>query len=301
MARQGLHQHRKFLGGSALARGILEMLWEPAYDSGDDFLGDAGDISLRCGRPSCLSQSPEQLTEVLLECGFIDELEDEPGQHRIHDLFDHAPDAVAKRAQREAQRLARGKTLSDERAEAGRKGGLARRSSKWKQTKTFASRPEANVASPEANLSTPSPTPTPTPALLPARCAPARKRSAKTSEEPKPPNPRHVALTEALYTAFRETTGSEYAVQGRDWRAISLLAESTQTDAEIVRRWRVALSRSGYHHPTAIWDFQSKLNLYASENGTGPPKKDPSKGYAMPSEWTAEEQAAFERMGGERG
>lgn len=173
MARQGLHQHRKFLrladrlGGVALARGVLEMLWEPAYDSADDFLGDAADIHLRCGRPAGLTA--EGLAGALFETGFIDEDANRPAQYRIHDLFDHAPDAVAKRATREAERMARGKTLSQMRAEFGRKGG---RISKRKQMKTFASGHQANVGghqanvgSPQANLSTPTPTPSPSPSL----------------------------------------------------------------------------------------------------------------------------------------
>lgn len=158
MARQGLHQHRKFLrladrlGSAALARGILEMLWEPAYDSADDFVGDAEDIFLRCGRPAGLSA--EGLTEAIDEAGFIDEEEDVPGHYRIHDLFDHAPPAVTKRATREAERMSRGETLSEIRKKVGQKGGLAKWASKRKQMKTFASEPLANGFEPLAKVST---------------------------------------------------------------------------------------------------------------------------------------------------
>lgn len=128
MARQGLHQHRKFLrlarilGGTYIARGILEMLWEPAYDAGDDLLGDAEDIAARCGWDA----DANVLTRSLLDCGLIDEFEDQPGRYRIHDLLDHVPDVVRKRMTREAERMSRGQSLSELRAAAGKKSAAVR-------------------------------------------------------------------------------------------------------------------------------------------------------------------------------
>lgn len=142
MARPGLTKHPKFLAfrrmlsvNKAQALGHLELLWMGPYESGDPFLGDKeavedaaewnpigdgtkgdrGDLfaaALNCGGPG--------------RAGFIEEDPDRPGFYRLHDLWDHAPDYVYNRAEREAQRRAKGKTLSELRAEAGRKGAEAR-------------------------------------------------------------------------------------------------------------------------------------------------------------------------------
>ena len=50
MGRPGLSRHRKFarlarlVGGEAVARGSLELLWDVAYENGDEVLGDVGDV-----------------------------------------------------------------------------------------------------------------------------------------------------------------------------------------------------------------------------------------------------------------
>lgn len=113
MARPTLTKHRKFarlgrsLGSMMLARGALEMLWEVAYESGDDYLGTSGDIEHTVG----WTGEPGTLTAALVACGapegqgFIDPI---PGQgettYRVHDLWHHAPDYVRKRQKREADR-----------------------------------------------------------------------------------------------------------------------------------------------------------------------------------------------------
>lgn len=95
--------------------------------------------------------------------GFIEERED--GLYYVHDFFDHAPDYVRKRAEREAARTQSGRTLSGIRAEAGRKGGLS--SSNFKQAEG-SDKQAADVclqmeSKREANEVTPSPSPTHTP------------------------------------------------------------------------------------------------------------------------------------------
>ena len=135
MGRPGLSLHRKFKHlaraldsvcggmGKALARGLLEHLWEAAYQNGDDYLGAAADVEDIAGWHG------EQgiLVAALLSCGggglpgFIDEDSDSPGHYRVHDLFDHAPDYVRKRLKRELERRAQGVTIKAIRQAAARK------------------------------------------------------------------------------------------------------------------------------------------------------------------------------------
>lgn len=110
MARPGLMRHRKFarlerlLGSAPLARGCLEMLWDVAYENGDDLLGDSADLEHLAG----WSGEPGKLTSALVESGFIDR---EGEEYRVHDLLDHAPDYVRKRLKRETQRRETGAAL----------------------------------------------------------------------------------------------------------------------------------------------------------------------------------------------
>jgi hypothetical protein len=172
MARPTLFAHRKFvrlvsrLGSRALALGHLELIWYSAGQSGDDLLGDATDVELAAGWDG----DPGALVEMLVTAGgaagggFIDERE---GLYYVHDLYDHAPDYVRKRADREASRVATGRTISEIRAEAGRKGG--KRSGETRAASTGELGVEANEASgavcfddskqTEARARTPSPSP----------------------------------------------------------------------------------------------------------------------------------------------
>lgn len=110
MARPGLMRHRKFarlerlLGSKALAMGHLEILWEVAYECGDDLLGDAGDVETL----GAWQGEPGRLSSALLESGFLDST---PEGLRVHDLWDHAPEYVKKRRKREAERRQTGAEL----------------------------------------------------------------------------------------------------------------------------------------------------------------------------------------------
>jgi hypothetical protein len=67
------------------------------------------------------------LTKALLNAGgrenhgFIDEMPERPGHYRVHDLYDHAPQYVQKRMEREATRIQKGQTISDIRRNAANK------------------------------------------------------------------------------------------------------------------------------------------------------------------------------------
>lgn len=89
---------------TAVARGVLELVWDVAYENGEDFLGSVEDVELAAS----WADPPGALCTMLVSAGFIDRIE---SGYAVHDLFDHAPDYVKKRLVRETERRARGKEL----------------------------------------------------------------------------------------------------------------------------------------------------------------------------------------------
>ena len=178
MGRPGLGNHPKFrramrlLGETrAHIRGHLELLWEVAYECGKPEIGDAADVELAADWQG----EPGRFCQAILECGgkghagFIEEIADEPGRYQVHDLYDHAPEYVRKRMDRELARQRTGKTLSDIRAEAAKK--------RWKATTTDANvkqaadtctQNDANGCKRHANGTPPAPAPAPTQKKKPA-------------------------------------------------------------------------------------------------------------------------------------
>lgn len=124
MGRPGLTSHRKFRRlaraldaiqpglGTLLARGALELIWEGAYEAGDPFLGDQTDIEDRAqwNGPNGALRSALQDAGGEGKPGFIEEggtpfwPEGRTGTYRVHDLFDHAPQYVTNRRERESER-----------------------------------------------------------------------------------------------------------------------------------------------------------------------------------------------------
>lgn len=117
MARPGLTTHRKFrrlaraLGSPITARGVLELMWEGCYESGNEYLGTADDLEAAIG----WTGEPGMVAEALVACGapeghgFIEIVDPESAiaTYRVHDLWHHAPDYVRKRHEREIQRQQR--------------------------------------------------------------------------------------------------------------------------------------------------------------------------------------------------
>jgi len=111
MARHGIWQ--------ATVRGLLEELWDSAHESGNPTFPNAEQVEAAAkweGEPGIFAAE-------LIDLKFLDT---ENGNLEIHDYWVHAPDYVVKRAAREAQRIAKGKSLSELRAEAGKIGGQKR-------------------------------------------------------------------------------------------------------------------------------------------------------------------------------
>jgi hypothetical protein len=140
MGRPNLRLNRKFprlvrlLRGTCgefaelVARGVLEHMWEVGYDCGDDHLGDAIAVADAARWPL----DPDVLARALAQAGgpgdkgFIEEIEGREGHWRIHDLYDHAPEYVRKRMDRESARRARGQTLAEVRSRAAKVAADAR-------------------------------------------------------------------------------------------------------------------------------------------------------------------------------
>ena len=105
MPRPTLFGHRKFRRLANILQepkphvlGYLEFIWASCYESGNPYLGDVEDVELAAMYPG----KPGTLAAALAAVRLIDEVR--PGEYAVHDLFDHAPDYVRKRMEREAQR-----------------------------------------------------------------------------------------------------------------------------------------------------------------------------------------------------
>ena len=212
MGRPGLTQHRKFrrltraTGSAVTARGSLELIWDTCYEAGVAYLGDADDVEAAAqwtGEPGLLARS-------LLdaggegEAGFIDELPGRPGHFECHDLYDHAPEYVRKRFDREAERQARGVTLKEIRSAKGKAAAAARwgKGDAGQNSAHSGEQVDAGACPMDAKRMPPGTTPSPSPspstdskesACAPAPAAPelilepAPSKPARKPAAPKPP------------------------------------------------------------------------------------------------------------------
>ena len=106
----------QLVGPKAAALGILEGIWAPAYEAGNDVIGDEIDVAFAAD----WTGKPQELVDFLLTAGgpgqpgFIDVTKVEGSSvYRIHDFWHHAPDYVRKRRYREQQRKNKGDSLKD--------------------------------------------------------------------------------------------------------------------------------------------------------------------------------------------
>lgn len=285
MGRPGLSNHPKFLrlaralGSEALARGSLELMWEVSYESGDPRLGDAEGVEAAArwrGEPGVLFAALRDSGGPGRQ-GFVEP--DELGEAwLVHDLFDHAPDYVRKRARREDQRRASGQSLAAER------------------------RSVTGQCPPNGNP--PAPAPAPAPNYIPPTGAagssapesvdpvilgvdadetPLLADGFKLIEQPcpEPPPPPRVSratrprstqeavaalrrtLSDALVADFREVRQADYAfAAGRDGRALGKLLELGRGDiGQVRRRWRWGLEQRDERSGGPPW--AGRVNLIA--------------------------------------
>ncbi len=103
----------------AHALGYLELIWSTAYQNGEDYIGSGRVVECIATWPG----EPGELVEALQACGQagrsgIGFIEASGEGFVVHDLFDHAPNYVNRRLDREAERKAKGETISDKRRSA---------------------------------------------------------------------------------------------------------------------------------------------------------------------------------------
>lgn len=97
MARLSLSRHWKFrrlaraVGSPPLARGLLELLWESAYEAASEYIGSPVEIADAAG----WTGEPLEFVALLLDAELLDERA--PGEYVIHDLWDHVPPFVKLR------------------------------------------------------------------------------------------------------------------------------------------------------------------------------------------------------------
>lgn len=137
MARPTLDGHRKFkrlvrdLGISKpLARGLLELLWDCANESGDPIFPTITDIEAVCewdGEPGVLAQK-------LVDLSLVDVQSD--GTYMIHDYWDHCPDYVRKRLKREEERKQKPRPDQSVTSQCSTNGGIRQNSAENGSTHT---------------------------------------------------------------------------------------------------------------------------------------------------------------------
>lgn len=275
MGRPGLSKHRKFkrlartldglqVGfGSILARGAVEQLWEGPYEAGVDYLGDSRDVEAAAGW-----NGPEgMLTQALAaaggedHAGFIEEggsqwwSEGKPGTYRVHDLYDHAPEYVRKRMDREAARKEQGETLSSVRAKAAR--------ARWdKRRDQQASASEEQAASAcmtsadgsSASGTPPAPAPAPTPDAAATRAG-AREELGPEAAEPAHPTPAPAGAGPVSPTAVPLPVVRPVAEDERPRRRLEVVDESGPASSPFP--WKRA---AGFRQ--AITDRMARTVLY---------------------------------------
>lgn len=108
MARPGLFRHRKFsrlaraLRSHILAVGVLETLWYVCGETCDDRVGAAEDVAFALK----WDEKRIDIACVLHESGFLDC--DDAGNYTVHDFWDHCPQYIKRRREREDSRRADG-------------------------------------------------------------------------------------------------------------------------------------------------------------------------------------------------
>lgn len=307
MGRPGLMNHPKFsrliymLGEpKPHVRGYLELLWEVAYECGEARIGDVVDIELAAG----WSGEPGKLCKALLECGgegrpgLIEEVPGEPGRYQVHDLYDHAPEYVRKRMDREQARKRSGRTLSDVRAEAALKSWENReKAASGMQTADTCSQTQANGVQTAAsgmqtaslapltgaNGTTPAPTPTPTPTQRKTPTESSCSEPSETGSEPADSpvllifptvgnGPKEWGLTMAKLEEYQE------AFPGVD--ALAECRHALQWCRDNSGRRKTAKGMPGFL-TTWLAKAQNQGRGNGSRGRNGGPKRDPLEGIQL--------------------
>jgi hypothetical protein len=310
MARPGLQKHPKFRRLVATLAvpvphvvGYLECLWEVTYECGNPILGDVLDVELAAQWPG----ERGRLCEALMACGgegrigFIEQIDD--GRYQVHDLFDHAPDYVLQRRNKEAERQI-GKTC-DQCSAAFRSTEAHARFCSDRCKSAFHRRPRADTRDTQRHAATRSDTDgdealrvatrgdtqrhePPAPARAPARAP------APTGEDPaaetkptlriRPDQPEGDEATAlAQEFAFAGGEGNSPAAVERA-RAVMATLLRTLTPDEI----RAEIDRPDRDRSEHVWAFRDRLirkedsNRGQRPHTPAPGDFDPSRKYPSP-------------------
>lgn len=138
------------------AVGYLECLWSVAYECGEPVIGDEIDVEIAAQWPG----DAGVLCRALVQVGLLDPA-DESGRHTIHDFWDHAPDYVKKRRERELERKDRSAKLK------GTSVSVRRTADNGGQRRTLSAEKEETSPCGLTPAPTPAPSPSPTPTHTP--------------------------------------------------------------------------------------------------------------------------------------
>lgn len=234
-----------------VVRGLLETMWDVANECGNPVLGTEEDVELAAEWPSDVMPEtfkPGAWFAALKDGRWIDPTPD--GRWEIHDYFDHAPDYVRDRADREAQRMKKGKTISDVRRDAANK--------RWHGNKgvTDATDPHLQRHPMQTDASELTPAPAP---------APAPQKKEKKAAAPPPavevPWPAEIDVPE-LRTAW-----DEYQTYRKDKRLPKLQPISVAKAFKAFAAWGV---------PAAVAQIEECIRC--GWQGIQPPKPGASNG-----------------------
>jgi hypothetical protein len=289
------------LRSDALAYGHLGIIWDACYEAGDDNIGSAEDVEYLARWQG----EGGKLASALLESGFIDA--DGSGVHRVHDLYDHAPDYVQRRMEREHQRRAKGVTISELRAKAGKASGEARRkqagTNDEQVTNTCSTNDEhmTNKREQTAQLPAPNtqhPTPAPIGEVSPITplAAPRRKREKRI-----PVTAADILNDLVIPPELGHDTGSKQAI--RDWlehkdRIRNQYASAKSFAVELSRWAKIGPER--FACAVAYSIGKEWKGIYEEQaNGNGRPNPKP-KVTIIPNETDEQRYARLEREWDER-
>ena len=215
LAKPDLFNHRKFKALCARLKGMhklyvrahLDMMWEVGYHSGNPLLGTAEDVEL-AAEWDITGRETGEWFDAMLNLGWIDDLGN--GLYQIHDLLDHAPEYVKKRAKRVAER--ENKDLHKNTAD------IVRRC--------------------PPNGSTPAPAPAPAPAPESNTSSGASPPlSGKKKRKPKPTNPNHKPAVEYFCEAWNRKYGRKYPFNGgKDGEHFSWMLSQVGNELDVLRR-----------------------------------------------------------------
>lgn len=129
----------------------------------------------------------------------------------------------------------------------------------------------------------PVPVPVPVKDSVASQLTAAASATARVGKRREVPSPRHGPTIALLSRVFRGVADADYDFDsGKDGSAVKrLLAFASATDAEIERRWRVALTLKAYPGTRSIAQFVQRWNEFAS--ATGPPPPIQGRGALAPS------------------